>query len=50
MSREVSGVFSEGFQTTVFPTSKLGTTFSNPTAIGKFHGTTQAATPRGKRC
>ena len=43
----VSGVSSAGFTTTVLPQARAGPIFHEVMAMGKFHGTMAATTPRG---
>ncbi len=48
-SRALSGVYSAGFRTTVFPAARAGATFHATNMRGKFHGTIWPTTPRGSR-
>lgn len=45
--RAVLGVYGEGFQIKVFPTSRAETSFMLPSIMGRFHGTMPTPTPRG---
>jgi hypothetical protein len=45
--RAVSGVYSAGFSTTVFPAASAGATFQASISSGKFHGITCPQTPSG---
>ena len=45
--RAVSGVISAGLTTMVLPVASAGPTFHEVMAMGKFHGTMAATTPRG---
>src|SRR5207247_9261826 len=45
----MAGVSSDGLNTTVFPSSKLGPSIHKGTAKGKFQGVITATTPQGLR-
>ena len=47
--REVNGVSSDGFHTTVFPQTSAGAIFHSGTATGKFQGVINPTTPSGWR-
>ena len=46
---EVSGVYGDGFATTVLPASHAGASFHASRITGKFHGVIAATTPSGLR-
>ena len=48
-SRRVSGVFSSGLITQVFPAASAGPSFQTARSSGKFQGTIPAHTPSGSR-
>src|SRR5205807_9934163 len=48
-SSALSGVYSAGFRTTVFPAARAGATFHATNIKGKFHGTICPTTPSGSR-
>ena len=45
----MAGVSSDGLNTAVLPSSKLGPSIHKGTAKGKFHGVMTATTPHGLR-
>src|SRR5437588_140712 len=45
----IAGVSSDGLNTAVFPSSRLGPSIHSGTANGKFHGVMTATTPHGLR-
>ena len=45
----VSGVYGEGFSTSVLPASSAGAIFQKASVSGKFHGVMAATTPSGRR-
>ena len=45
----MSGVYGDGFRTSVLPARSAGAIFQKASVSGKFHGVMAATTPRGRR-